>query len=497
MKIKFRLLLSYVAMILIPIVLMIILSVAFTVNYNNDEESNLDIISPGKTFGRYILNQNKIEREVNLMLLKDKEKIFDDVFIKSLEEMTKKYFAGVLIRKDNSIIYVSDIIKNDVNFDELPIFQEEFNFDCYVNVGDGYVINFQNDFYLDDGSEVSIFSIANFDLIHDYMNKTKNLSVFVFISILSITTILLTFFMYRSINKSINKLKYATYEIKKGNLDFEINKHLNDEIGDLTDAFEEMRIKLKESKNIQKKYEENRKNLLSNISHDLKTPIMSIKGYVEGLKDGVANTPEKMDRYINTIYDKAAHMEILINELFLFSKLDMEKEEFYFKNINIIDFLKYSIEDMSFDLEKINGNIELNYEYEPIFIKGDFQKLRRVILNIVGNSIKYRKDENLKIEINVSKQIDNDQIIIEIKDNGKGISKENLQYIFDRFYRADKSRNTSVGGSGLGLAISKQIIEKHGGVIWGESYNNKGTSIFFSLKECKEGEVEDEENINC
>jgi histidine kinase len=256
-------------------------------------------------------------------------------------------------------------------------------------------------------------------------------------------------------------------------------------MGDLSFILEEMRVRLKDSLEVQRKYEENRKNLISNISHDLKTPIMSIKGYIEGIKDGIADTPEKMDKYINTIYEKSRHMEGLIDELFLFSKLDLQKVSFDFQHMDLIEFLKYSVEDLSFDLEKIEGKINLTYEEEKIFVKADLQKLKRVVLNIVGNSVKYKGDFPLTIDIFVKKE--GVRIIVEIKDNGKGISKEHIPYIFDRFYRGDSSRNTSVGGSGLGLAICKQIIEKHGGNMWVESIKNKGTSIFFSLKSFKGG----------
>jgi signal transduction histidine kinase len=232
--------------------------------------------------------------------------------------------------------------------------------------------------------------------------------------------------------------------------------------------------------NMQLQYEENRKELISNISHDLKTPITAIKGYVEGIKDGIADTPEKMDRYINTIYSKSCDMDNLINELFLFSKLDLKKVNFDFRSIDITAYLKDCIEELKFDLEKRKINLNYNHIKKNIDVIADAQKLKRVIMNIIENSIKYMNKDNGKIDIILSEE--EAFTVIEVRDNGKGISNKALPFIFDRFYRGDSYRNTSNGGSGLGLAIAKQIIEEHGGQIWVQSEVNEGTSIFFTLK---------------
>jgi histidine kinase len=305
------------------------------------------------------------------------------------------------------------------------------------------------------------------------------------IGILIFTTLLLTSSVYRDISYSIRKLKKASNEIKIGNMNYEVKPHLNDEIGDLCLAFEEMRVRLKDSLEMQGKYEENRRKLISSISHDLRTPIMSIKGHIEGIRDGIADSPEKMDKYINTIYKKTYEMETLINELFLFSKLDLKEIAFDFKPTDMIAYLKDSVEDLEFELEKKNGMIKLHYEDASIMAFADVQNLQRVIMNCIDNSIKYMREASLLIDMYVKDQ--GEFAMIELKDNGKGIPQEDLPFIFDRFYRADKSRNTSIGGSGLGLAISKQIIEKHGGNIWAESEINKGTSIFFTLRKYEGG----------
>ncbi|MCT4605142.1 MAG: HAMP domain-containing histidine kinase [Marinisporobacter sp.] len=486
MSIKFRLLLSYAGMIIIPIIIILLLNSMFIIFGDNEQEDMEIIFNPMRIVGKYIVKQTEINRALNIEILNNKEKLIDPTYTKKYDEKLEKYYAGIIVRKNNKIIHVSQILRNDALIATLPDFNEPFEIkEFYKSHRDGYILNMQNDFYLEDGSEISLFVGTDIKQTKKEFDEARNRMTLIVISILILTTFTLTFFIYKGIHKSIKKLEYAANEMKKGNLDYEIKKHLNDEMGDLSFILEEMRVRLKDSLEVQRKYEENRKNLISNISHDLKTPIMSIKGYIEGIKDGIADTPEKMDKYINTIYEKSRHMEGLIDELFLFSKLDLQKVSFDFQHMDLIEFLKYSVEDLSFDLEKIEGKINLTYEEEKIFVKADLQKLKRVVLNIVGNSVKYKGDFPLTIDIFVKKE--GVRIIVEIKDNGKGISKEHIPYIFDRFYRGDSSRNTSVGGSGLGLAICKQIIEKHGGNMWVESIKNKGTSIFFSLKSFKGG----------
>lgn len=301
------------------------------------------------------------------------------------------------------------------------------------------------------------------------------------IFILIITNGLLSYFVSKSIITPVNELMIAAKLISEGDLSFRISSKRNDELGQLSMAFEKMRQKLKESTDVQLQYEENRKELIANISHDLKTPITAIKGYVEGIRDGVANTPEKMEKYIQTINTKANDLDQLIDELFLYSKLDLRRVPFHFEQVDVKAYLLDLIEEIQFDLDKDRISFQLDFEEKQDYgATIDREKLKRVIMNIINNSLKYMdKDvKKLKLLLKCTK----DSILVEIKDNGAGISADALPFIFDRFYRADPSRNNETGGSGLGLAIVKRIIEEHGGQIWAESELGKGTSIYFTLK---------------
>jgi len=299
--------------------------------------------------------------------------------------------------------------------------------------------------------------------------------------ILVITNGLLTYYVSKSILIPIKKLIIAAKKISDGDLDYSVKSNNKDELGELSNTFESMRLKLKKAQAEQILYEQNRQELIASISHDLKTPLTSIKGYVNGIQDGVANTPDKLKRYIDTIYKTANDMDGLINELFLYSKLDLKRLPFHFEKVDLYPFFSDFVDELVFNLENEHGTAILIANKEEAFIvEADREKLKRVVMNIIQNSLKYMKKDNKEITVRLLSE--SNEVIVEIKDNGIGISKEDIPFIFDSFYRTDTSRNSSTGGSGLGLSIVKKIIEEHGGTIWAESELGKGTSIYFKLK---------------
>ncbi len=307
-----------------------------------------------------------------------------------------------------------------------------------------------------------------------------------------VTNSLLTYYVSRSIIRPIRKLQKAASLIKDGNLNVEIKAESKDELGQLAQGFEEMRIRLKESIDLQLAYENNRKELIANISHDLKTPITNIIGYVEGIRDGVANSPKKMERYIQTIYTKAKDLDRMIDQLFLYSKLDLQRLPFHFERIRFDQYLSDFVEELRFDVEemnvKVNLEIDKNEKYE---VMGDREKLKRVITNIVDNSLKYNDKEEKELYFHLSTM--DSYILFKLEDNGPGINEKSIPFIFDQFYRADLARGTKKGGSGLGLSIAKRIIEEHEGSIWAENNTRVGITISITLKKADEN---DEKNIN-
>ena len=307
--------------------------------------------------------------------------------------------------------------------------------------------------------------------------------------ILLFTSLVVGIWIYRSISVPLIKLKKATQNIKEGNLDFVIESDGKDEFSELCNDFDDMRVRLKESAEEKLVMDKENKELISNISHDLKTPITAVKGYVEGIMDGVADTPEKMDRYIKTIYNKTIEMDHLINELTFYSKIDTNRIPYTFSKLNVYDYFSDCADEVSLELE--TEGIKLLYSNDVernVLVIADGEQIRRVIHNIISNAIKYMDKPDGIIQIRV-KDV-GDFIQIEIEDNGKGIASRDLPYIFDRFYRTDVSRNSSKGGSGIGLSIVRKILEDHGGKVWATSKVGVGTVVYFVLRKYQEGSNE-------
>ena len=337
----------------------------------------------------------------------------------------------------------------------------------------------------DSDGEVYDIAISQSDEGHARIHlMTKDLFLSAFI-ILIFTALAIGLWLYRSIATPLVKLKKATQNITEGNLDFVLDVEGNDEFSQLCQDFEEMRRRLKESTEEKNLIEKENKELISNISHDLKTPITAVKGYVEGIMDGVADTPEKMDRYVRTIYNKTNEMDHLINELTFYSKIDTNRIPYTFSKLNVEDYFSDCAEEVGLELE--TKGIELvyaNYVENDVVVIADGEQIRRVIHNIIGNAIKYMDKKRGIIQIRV-KDV-GDFIQVEIEDNGKGIGAKDLPYIFDRFYRTDISRNSSKGGSGIGLSIVKKILEDHGGKVWATSREGIGTIMYFVLRKYQE-----------
>ena len=179
-----------------------------------------------------------------------------------------------------------------------------------------------------------------------------------FLLMVFVTSGVLIYWIYRTVSVPLSKLQKAARNIKEGNLDFEIRADADDEIGQLCQDFDEMRQRLKANAEEQQETERENKELISNISHDLKTPITAIKGYVEGIMDGVADTPEKMDRYIKTIYNKANEMDLLINELTLYAKIDTNRIPYDFTTISAIEYFGDCADDLAIELESKGTEFE-------------------------------------------------------------------------------------------------------------------------------------------
>ena len=396
--------------------------------------------------------------------------------------------AYLLVRIDNVITYVgADNGKAKHVINQLPEFEadaENAKNGIYLG-GEAQALVKQIDFMFEDEAKGSAF------IVTDISNAIPEVGDFLInmlygvVIVLVITAILLVLWIYSGVMKPLNKMKEAANNIKEGNLDFELKPEADDELGQLCKDLEDMRKRLKDNAEEKILFDKQNKELISNISHDLKTPVTTIKGYAEGILDGDADTPEKVDRYVRTIYNKAMDMDRLINELTLYSKIDTNRIPYNFDILSVNHYFDDCAEELQIEMEDKGAEFGyFNYVSGDIKIIADAEQLRRVIYNIITNSMKYMDKAKAKINLRV-KDV-GDFIQVEIEDNGKGIAAKDLPNIFDRFYRTDASRNSSTGGSGIGLSIVKKIIEEHGGKIWATSRENTGTTMYFVLRKYQE-----------
>ncbi len=242
-----------------------------------------------------------------------------------------------------------------------------------------------------------------------------------------------------------------------------------------------MRIKLKESIEKKNKAEEERKILVAGIAHDLRTPLTSVKGYAEGLADGIANTPEKQRNYIKIICDSINDTEKILDDLLTISRLELSGYELNKTDVSVNEFFGDGAEEIKTVLDRVGFDFEYeNRCSEDTMIYIDVDRFSRVISNIISNSIKYARDD-IKGSVRIVLDEYERSVMIEISDNGIGVDRNSLPKIFDTMYRADPARTRVSQGSGLGLSVCKQIVELHSGSIWARSKEGEGLSVFISL----------------
>lgn len=501
MKLNTKIIISYVIITLSPIILALVLGVVF-LNYQIGRiESRYGIEC---TINECFFNQSnmmnkmtaEIHRKLKTVKSEGKEYLRDEDFLESVNDSLKEKYSYLLVREDSVFTYKGVTAEENEDLNDIISYIKR------TKIGDnnGVTLYYSNqekemDQYLikvetyktADNIDAAFYIVTN---ISNSITEIKTLMFQIVILSICITILVgtvLTWWIYRSVVLPVKKLNNGIRKISRGKLDFEIATDEKNEFGQLFNSFDKMRLHLKNSIDRQLANEEENKELISNISHDLKTPLTAIKGYVEGIMDGVADNPEKMDKYIKTIYNKANDMDKLIEELSLFSKLDSNSIPYNFAKLDINQYFSECIEEIKVELE--SKNIKLSYINglpEKQYVMADREQLKRVINNVISNSIKYMDKEESRILIRLDEDDeDDDSIRVAIKDNGRGVKEEELDLIFKRFYRADSSRNSAQGGSGIGLAVVKKIIEDHGGRIWATGIEKQGLTINFTLTKMK------------
>lgn len=491
MKLKTRLIISFCIIIFVPIILAVFLLFGlYTIQSRSNSEKYLvngsyeSMANSLQILNHYV----SVEKKYVLQWMNENpQKITDIRRIQKENAKAQENYTYLIVRDENKIIFNGAQRKQQIDLSLLPNYGDnssEVNIVLYTKNNKPALLR-QIDYTDEQGRNGSVFLVVTAEAVVPQIKALLFDAIFSILVILIMTASILITWTYRGFIPQLRYLVKASDNIKEGNLDTPIVTRGNDEIAELSLALEEMRKRLQANALEKIENEQEQKQLISNIAHDLKTPITAVKGYAEGLLDGVASTPEKQKMYLKTIYNKANEMNSLINELTLYTKIDTNRIPYNFQRLNVKNFFLDCAEEIGMDLE--NQQVEFsyyNYVADDTEIIADAEQLERVIHNIVGNSVKYRGDEKLVINLQV-KDV-GDFIQVELQDNGRGISPKDLPYIFDRLYRADASRNSKAGGNGIGLSIVKKIIEDHGGNIWATSKLEEGTVMYFVLRKYQE-----------
>nr|WP_300769208.1 HAMP domain-containing sensor histidine kinase [uncultured Acetatifactor sp.] len=484
MKFRTRLRVTFIIIIVLPLILTALAFCGIGLYLMNAQKGfpivRLDYTTMTENMRQVADATDSVFFELKEQIESDPARLADMEYLDMVSARIPQKTTYIIVRKEDSLYYAGNPEAAAAIFQSLPGFGERGTIESagiYYDEMDKFVK--QLDFIFPDGGRGSAFVVTK---VNSLISKKLLVDMFIAIFLILIfTSVVLTRWIRRGVFNPIGELNVAMRKIKEGNFDYCLQTDAKGEIGDLYRNYEDMRLRLKETTEENRASEKQNRELVSNISHDLKTPITAIKGYVEGIMDGVAVTPEKMDKYIKTIYNKANDMERLINELTYYSGIDNNRIPYNFHRINVADYFGDCVEEVGLDLEQ--RSIELNYSnlVQPdTVVIADPEQMKKVINNIISNSVKYMDKPRGTIDIRILDETES--IRIEIEDNGKGIAQKDLPKIFERFYRTDASRNSAQGGSGIGLSIVRKIIEDHGGYIWATGREGEGTCIHFVLR---------------
>lgn len=480
MMIKKRLTISNIFMLIIPLILISVIAVLMRIPLSKLLEKNFNKAMEIDNMAYHIQDMLRIDmREINSK--DDFERISKD-----LQNLLEPKGYHLIITYDKEVISsnLTDIDKNIISsMGDDMIFQAR-SFVLEMNS-----TSLVKNSFKDNNKIVNIMAVnSSYAPIKiDIRDDMKNFMIMyigivcvIAVIIITITNAILSSKVSKSLIVPLELLSYGAEQIKEGNLDFDMTYESDDEFAKVCSEFDEMRIRLKDSIEKQLKYEENRKELIVGISHDIRTPLTAIKGYVQGLRDGVAKTPEKQKKYLDTIYAKTNDINSLVESLFIFSKLDTGSFPFNFQKIHISNYVEnfYNSVREEFLGKGIEISFQNNCDYNNI-VKLDCKEMNRVFLNILENSVKYKKDDLGLVTIKLYER--ENRVVIEIADNGKGVSDDELSNLFLSFYRGDSSRTNPSEGSGLGLSISKHIVEAHDGEIMAENMNGLTLKIILPI----------------
>ncbi|MDR2779868.1 MAG: HAMP domain-containing histidine kinase [Synergistaceae bacterium] len=296
-----------------------------------------------------------------------------------------------------------------------------------------------------------------------------------------LTNAFLTQFVFKKILRAMDTLTDGVRQIREGNLNFRIDYGESDEFSAVCGAFNDMAGHLMSVEEARRNDEQSRSELIAGISHDVRTPLTSIKAYIEGLEQGIAETPTARKRYIETIKNKTGDLERIIDTLFLFAKLDTGEFPYRIERVNLSGAVREIVDEVSEEYASSGLEISVTESQAPVFANIDALQMRNVLINIFENSLKYKDKARGCIQVSVSRA-DGEAIMV-MSDDGPGVPEDAEGKLFGLFYRIDGSRSNPSRGSGLGLAIAERMVKHFGGSIEAKNIPDGGLSIIIRLPE--------------
>ena len=288
----------------------------------------------------------------------------------------------------------------------------------------------------------------------------------------------LTYLLSESLRTSIQRLSVGVQRMIGGDLQTRVEVGGKSELSELAEAFNVMAARIEDAFKRQQALEQARREMLVAVSHDLRTPVASIRAIVESINDGVVTDPETVRRYLQMLEHEVGELSVLIDDLFELTQIDTGVLQLHLERASLHDLISDALESMSAQARQSGLSLQGNVEDETLTVLVDASRVHRVLFNLVQNAIRHTPADGA-VSIQASDQ--GQEVQVDVIDTGEGIAPEEAEKVFERFYRGDKARTQKAAGSGLGLSIAKAIVEAHGGRIWVKSAPGQGATFTFTL----------------
>nr|AGS50321.1 hypothetical protein [uncultured bacterium Ele45G2]AIF26571.1 putative histidine kinase [uncultured bacterium fosmid pJB45G2] len=328
----------------------------------------------------------------------------------------------------------------------------------------------------------TLSSTERFSIIEDgrlvgkvviYLPKSNTVLIISLVAGLLLAFFIIGIVMRRFLLKPLEKMSLAARQIAAGDWDAQMPSSRIAEIAEVRDGFEVMVKGLQQSYRKQMELEEERRFMIAAVAHDLRTPLFALRGYLDGLEQGIAQSPEKMAKYLAVCKEKSAQLDRLVEDLFTFTKLEYVETKLNNKTVDLASILRKSIESVS-PLARQKSITLSDRSTDDCIVCGDAHLLERAMNNLLDNAVRHTPAGG---EIIVQCDRVGDKVRFAIRDTGPGFSAEELERVFEPLYRGEESRSRSTGGSGLGLTISRRIVRQHGGELYASNYSEGGALL--------------------